>query len=215
VAVGIWIGRPKRLFWHTGWGSFTGCPRGPAHWRRPATTAATTSGFISSPSRSAGWHGFAGGRGGGGEHRNAGSDWTHHATEAPTIDDVRRVSLRRLETINNGVCENLCCPLFAARPRSWRPASDGGDDAPESHRNGKRPMMIEDRCVGKSLALNTGYATGWPARRAPGLGPRPRRGHRGPALQRGSLRVRCHPCLVRRDTIPAGCQGLGGRCRWA
>ena len=96
-----------------------------------ATTAATTSVFISSPSRSAGWHGFAGGRAGNGVTGIAGVSWTHQTAQMPpnrpqlTMSEIKTLGAPRYAAwrlTERGLGE-LFCNLLAARPRSWRPAS--------------------------------------------------------------------------------------------
>jgi hypothetical protein len=65
-----------------------------------ATTPATTSVFISSPSRSAGWHGFAGGRAGNGVTGIAGVSWTHQTAQMPpnrpqlTMSEIKLLGAR-------------------------------------------------------------------------------------------------------------------------
>ena len=107
--------------------------------------------------------------------------------------------------------------VMAAR-QQWR------DAAPESHRNSKRPMMYRSQLRRKYPAINTSYATGWPARRAPGLWLRPRRGHRGRTPHLGWQHVQPHryrfgtpklPCWFRgaaRTSVGAASEGSSPSC---
>lgn len=61
----------------------SGCATGASALAAAAATPATTSGFISTTSRSAGWHRLAGGRAGSGVTGIAGVSWMHQTAQMP------------------------------------------------------------------------------------------------------------------------------------
>jgi hypothetical protein len=98
------------------------------------------------------WHGFPGGRAGGGITGITGVGWTHQAAHRPPnrpqlmMSEIKTypMTIRRSRGLATRFARNRFCTLLAARARSWRHCEKSMTRTPDLQRN--RVSIVAARC---------------------------------------------------------------------